>query len=264
MLRKLLRAGPRYHWKKVVLIVVFSSICFSGGTAAALLFYCYVKHLHATNDTSVIQAVIQTSGQYAPLQTTYLAEVLELSRDKPINLSQLDLKAAHERLLATHVIQEALLKKIKPNYLYIDYQIRQPVAFLGDYTNTALDREGKFFPFLPFYSPRKLPEVYLGTSAHSNPWGANLEPKQLCLAIDILGHFKEGEVKRLDLSQIEDPSAGRRQIVVVLEKGLILRLSLKNYPQELTYYFMLDGQMIEKASVIDLRNPQVAYISYGK
>jgi len=264
MLGKFLRPGPRYSWKKVILIVTLSCCCVSGGATAAYLFHLYTKHLHATNEASVIQAVLQSAAQYAPLQTTYLAEVLELSQDRPVNLSQFDLEAGHERLMATQVIREALIKKIKPNILYLDYKLRKPIALLGDYTNTVLDQEGRFFPYLPFYPPRNLPQVYLGGKAPPNPWGEKMEAQQIALVIDLLKRFDVGALQRIDLSQSEAPSSGTRQLVLVLDGGMILRLTPKDYAQELTNYFILAEQMREKALVIDFRNPEVAYINYGK
>lgn len=244
-----------------MLIIALSSCCVSGGGTTAYLFYLYTKHLHVTNEDSVIQAVVQTAAQYAPLQTAYLSEILELSQDRPVNFSQFDLEEANERLMATQIIREALIKKIKPNILYVDYDVRKPIAYLSDYTNTALDQEGVLFPYLPFYPPRNLPQVYLGAKAPPNPWGERLESKQLALVSDILRRFQVGAIERIDLSQSEALSAGTRQIVLVLKGDVILRLTPKNYAQELTNYHMLALQMKEKACVIDLRNPEVAYIN---
>lgn len=267
MFRKLLRLapGPKYSWKKVTLILALSSFGFSGGATGVYLFYRYTRHLHAADEASVIEAVVQTAGQYAPLQTAYLSEVLELSRDRPSNFCKFDLEEANERLMATHVIREALIKKIKPSLLYVDYGVREPIAYLGDYTNTALDKEGALFPYLPFYPPRRLPEVYLGAHAPPNPWGERLEEKPLSFVRGILDCFEAGIVERIDLSQSQAPSAGIRQIVVVLKNGPILRLTPKNYAQELAHYHILQAQIrTEKGCVIDFRNPEVAYIFHGK
>ncbi|MCH9627426.1 MAG: hypothetical protein S4CHLAM2_10660 [Chlamydiales bacterium] len=260
---KFLNPGPRYSWKKVVLLIALSTFCLTGGTVGAYLFYRYTQHLHATNASSVVQAVVQATADYTPLQTAYLAEVLELSQDKPVYLSQFEIDEAHERLKATHLIRHALIKKIKPNILYIEYDVRKPLAFLGDYSNTIMDEEGVFVPYLPFYSPRLLPEIYLGAQAPPNPWGESMESKYVEWAHAILARFESGVLKRIDFSQCESPSSGTRQIVLTLEEGTLLRLTPKNYAQELTYYFMILDRMAERvrSSVIDLRNPEVAYIT---
>ncbi len=265
MFGRLLKPGPKYSWKRVFFTVALSTFCLSGGATAIYLFYRYTDHLHTTNETSVIYAVVQTAAQYAPLQTSYLSEVLELSDDHPVNFSRFNLDEAHERLMATHMIREALIKKIKPGILYVDYQIRQPIAYLADYTNTAIDEEGTLFPYLPFHPPRHLPQVYLGAHAPPNPWGERMHPKQLAFVSAILERFDPGRVERIDLSQSEALSAGTRQIVLVLKNGPIVRLTPKKYAQELTHYHILAMQIqTGKGSIIDFRNPEVAYITYGK
>lgn len=260
---KYIKPGPRYPWKKVVLLITLSTFCLSGGSTATYLFYRYTQRLHRTNTGSVIQVIVQATAEYAPLQATYLAEVLELSQDMPVNLSQFEIDEAYERLRATHFIREALIKKIKPNILYVEYAVRKPIAFLGDYTNTVMDEEGVFVPYLPFYSPRSLPEIYLGAKAPPNPWGERAESKYVEWARAILARFETGVLKRIDFSQCESPSSGTRQIVLTLEEGTLLRLTPKNYAQELTYYFIISDRMEERvrSSVIDLRNPEVAYIT---
>ncbi len=225
----------------------------------AYITYLSTKHVQATHATSMIEAVVQTAAAYAPLQTTYFAEVLELSQDRPANFAHFDLDEAYERLMATQVIRKALIKKIKPNILYIDYALRKPIAFLGDYTNTAIDADGNLFPYLPFYSPRLLPYVYVGEKAPPNPWGERVEVRSVNA---ILSRFEPGEVEQIDLAQSEAESGGKRQIVVILKEGTILRLTPKNYAQELTNYFMLAEQLTKSPRVIDFRNPEVAYIKY--
>ncbi|MCC5831433.1 MAG: hypothetical protein JJU12_00115 [Chlamydiales bacterium] len=265
MFRRLLKPGPKYSWKKVFLVLALSCCGISGGTAAGYFFYRYTCRLHEADEASVIEAIVQTAALYAPLQTAYLSEVLDLSGDRPSNFSRFDLKEAYERLVATYIIREACIKKIKPNILYLEYEAREPIAYLGDYTNTAIDGEGALFPYLPFYPPRRLPEVYLGAYAPPNPWGEKLEGESLAFVHAILRGFQPGSVERIDLSQSKAASAGTRQIVVVLKKGPILRLTPKNYAQELEYYHILAAQIsLDGGCVLDFRNPEVAYIFYGK
>lgn len=257
MFRKLLSSGPRYSWKKVVLIVCVSSTCVSGVWSGLYTYNAY-RNSHAT---SVIEAVVHTGRQ---LPTTYLAEVLELSRDHPTQLHTFDLKAAKQRLLATHVLEDVALKKIKPDKLFIDYTLRTPIAYLADYTNTALGQHGALFPAQPVYTPRTLPKVYLGGLAPPQPWGAALADEQMRTVQTILEAFGPQKLQQIDLSQSRDPSAGARQIVLTLEEGRLLRLNPKNVSTQLAHYFMLEANMPESVSVIDLRTPELAFIQYDK
>ena len=91
------------------------------------------------------------------------------------------------RQFLSPLIKKASIKKIPPGTLYIEYQMRVPLAYLGDYTNTALDEEGYLFPFSPFFTPKKLPIIYLGLQQDDAQWGMTLKQDQrLQLAFDLL------------------------------------------------------------------------------
>lgn len=258
-----LQPGPRYTWKKVVLILFLSCCVISGSATVGYIFYRYATHWQMTNEACLIQALVQTTSYHNPLQTTYLAEVLELSSDTPQYLSTFDIEEGNVRLLATQIIKKAHLKKIKPNILYVEYSLREPIAFLEDYTNTAIDLQGTFFPFTPFYSPSYLPKIYLGEHAPPDPWGESMKTEHIELVTKILQKIEPSQVERIDLSQIEADSAGKRELVVILKGGSILRLTPKNYIQELTNYSILEQNLLQdKANqyIVDLRIPEVAYL----
>ncbi|MEZ5315536.1 MAG: hypothetical protein R3E91_04955 [Chlamydiales bacterium] len=263
MFRKFLEPGPKYHWKKVLLFLTIFTSVISGGTTGVYLVYQRISHMH-TMDLK-IEAIVQTGTHYAPLQTAYLSEVLELSCDQLSNFNQFDLQEGYERLMATHLIRKLSIKKIQPNILYIDYEVRQPIAYLEDYTNTAIDEEGKLFPYLPFYLPYRYPKIYLGAQAPPNPWGKQLDHQTVAFISGIFNRLHPLSMTRIDLSQVNALSAGNQQIIIVLKNGSILRLTPKNYAEELRYYdIMIKEIQIDKKCVIDFRNPEVAYISYEK
>ena len=110
--RKLLSPGPKYSWKKVSLILLFSSCFCAGTTVSSYLFYKWAKHLQLTRTAGEIQAIIQTGPSYQPLQTHHLAELLGLSIDAPINLISYDLFEAKQRLFATGLFKKIEMKKI--------------------------------------------------------------------------------------------------------------------------------------------------------
>lgn len=246
-----LKPGPNYSWKKVLLILSLSTACISGGAGVSLLFFRYAQ---AKKGSVPIHALVQNGA----LPTSFLAEVLSLSQDQPTLFAKFDVKKGSELLMKSHLFKEVRLKKIKPDILYVDYRIREPIAYLGDQTNTAIDKEGYLFPYLPFSLPKVLPLINL--TPHS--WGECIESKWMDLICDLLNRFEPGEIERIDLSLCSSPSAGKRQLVLTLKGGKLLRLTPKNYIQELKSYFILDEQLTEKPTVIDFRNPSVAYISY--
>ncbi len=211
------------------------------------------------------------------------------------------------------LISQAEVKLIKPGTLYIDYTIRQPIAFLEDYENVALDKEGYPFPFNPFFTPKNLPAVYFGLGPFGTPpvdperptvqWRVPLQGKYLTLALDLLAIVADPKVadlfsvKRIDVSNAFAESYGTREIVVITEDSIIrhsngkdvqliiprlLRLSTKNYAQELGNYLKLREQLLEeerkisslpentgtvirlKEKIIDFRIQKLAFIEEHK
>lgn len=253
-----------------------------------------------------VAAIVQTGPEKEVLKTAYLAELMGLSSDEPLSLYALDLKKAQEKLLASPLIQSAKLKRLPPNSVYVDYEVRQPIAWLSDYQNTAVDKDGYLFPAAPFLSPKEIPEIYLGLPAFGasedkfgrkgGQWRAPLSDPYFAMAAEIL-HFLEGSqwkeglhVKRIDVSNAFAPSLGQREVVLFTEEEIIirqneqekicifpkiLRLSPKEYAQQLNNFFALKKTMLEDyrrqlaasqeggrfaPRIIDLRIPQLAFV----
>lgn len=213
-----------------------------------------------------IRAIIQTGPVKEALQTSYLAELLELSLDPPCFTSQINLQTARQKLRASPVIVDAEVKIQEEGILYIDYTTRKPVALLYDYENIALDRSGCPFPLAPFYSPKKLPYVYLGLTDPLR-WNTPLPEKKMELVFSLLDILSGPmicdlfEVERIDVSKAFERSLGSEEIVLLIQDRLtrssgtkeisylfprILRLSTKNYPQELANYLKLREHLLEK------------------
>ncbi len=223
-----------------------------------------------------IASIVQTGPEKEALKTAYLAELLSLSADRPQSIYAFDLKKGEARLLASPLIRQAKIKRLPPATLYVDYEVRKPVAWLADYHNTGIDREGYLFPMSPFFSPKQLPEIYLGlppfgsqddrSGRKGGEWLAPLHNKHLSLAFEILQYlegtpWKEGlVVKRIDVSNAFAASLGQREIVLFTEEELnirqnereivfvfpkILRLAPKEYAQQLGNFFALRRTMMD-------------------
>lgn len=243
-----------------------------------------------------VKAIIQTGPEKEALKTAYLAELLGLSSDKPAQLYALNLKKAEERLLSSPLIANAKIKRMPPTTLYIDYEVRKPVARLADFQNMAIDAGGYLFPIAPFLTPKRLPEIYLGISS-VNGW--HLDHPGFQLAIEILQFLEkvpwtEGlTIERVDVSNAFASSLGTREVVLITEEELtcrsegkeivcyfpkILRLAPKNYEQQITHFFTLRRTMMDdykkqlttlktggkfSPRIIDLRIPHLAFVEKG-
>lgn len=268
-------AGPKYSWKKATLIVTLSCTLVMGLVLCGYFIRSQVRELQVKMVADALQAIVQTGSQsggaphknlgmkFSSLPTGFLAEALDLSTDCPILLCKFDLEMAQERLLSTHIIENVRLKKMKPNLLFVDYTLREPWAYLEDYTNTVIDAKGFFFPLVPFYSPRSLPYIYLGQQAPPDPWGGQMYSEYLSLAQTVYAALHWETIERMDLSQSWASSAGKRELVITIKGGTILRLTPKNCVQQLSYYSILKMSHLNREDqkmIIDLRIPEVAYI----
>lgn len=189
-----------------------------------------------------------------------------LSQDQPISFFRFNPKEGESALLQSPVIQHCLVKKIKPSTIYVDYKVRQPVAWLADFTNRAIDETGRVFPIAPFFSPKRLTELFLGLE--ECPLIVQGREIELGFSLlDLLHRLSPYFVKRIDLSLAFHQSYGRREIIVVLERDQeehYLRLATKEYEEGIRNYLSLALNLPPVAGsmskVIDLRISDLAYV----
>lgn len=270
-----------------ILWILVSTLFISGSAFMGWLYYLHMRERRLHDDQYCIVALMQNNHQVDALKTVYLAELLNLSLDRPSNLYQLNTKEAVQTLLNSSLIKEASIKKILPGTLYIDYQMRMPIAYVGDFSNTVMDDEGYLFPFRPFFTPKRLPTLYLGLDREQYRWGSCVRDfPAVQMALDLLCQFERLQqdqfyLKQVDLMQAQADSYGQRQVVVVLERNvaaspnalIFLRLSAEHTDQELANFWTLQQALLEKNEgkvakqedlVIDLRIPHLAFIKSGR
>lgn len=242
--------------------IVASLFVVTGGGVKSFRFYQSLS-------PCVISAIVQTGPEKEALKTAYLAELLGLSWDKPELFSHYDTKKAQEKLLASPFIAKAVISKQPGGVLLIDYCVRKPLFWILDYDNLAVDRDGFLFPIRPFFSPKKLPELYFGAPVFKG-WKSRMQGKKFDLAEQLFSELLKQNISpiyRIDVSQALAPSLGRREIVVGVGEGKAvhyLRLSCKHFRQELVHYRLL-RQEWEKSGgaaprVVDLRIPNLAFL----
>ena len=176
----------KLHLRKALLWILLSVFFITGSSAAALVYFQYVREKQKLDPANNIVAIVQTSSDVEGLRTVYLAELLNLSVDRPTNLYSFNSKEARQKLLSSPLIKDANVRKIRPGTCHVDYTLRKPIAFIGDYTNTAIDANGVVFPFKPFFTPKILPSLYLGedeeADEESEEIGHSLYGARLCKA----------------------------------------------------------------------------------
>jgi hypothetical protein len=283
--------------RKALMWIFLSVIIISGSSYAGFLYYRNLRDAQKRDPSFNIVAIAQGTLEPLRLSTTCLAELLDLSIDRPKNFFSFNTKEAEEKLIQVPVIRYASVKKIPPGIVHVDYDLRKPIALLADYGNTALDVEKVSFPVKPFFTPKKLPEIYLGLSEgemEEGPrWGKELTGRKIDLAVFLLDLLSKNyahswiNISSIDVSKAFSPSCGERQIVVVLEEfsekkntpslqlksfRRILRLGTENYEEQLENYQTLQRHLSAEnhdrglsggekdVSVIDLRLSNLAFI----
>ena len=262
-------SSDKISLKRAFLWVFISVLAISGTATFGWLYYLHWKESLQSNPQYHIAVIAQTSPLGAHLDHHFFAEVLGLSRDHPTNLYAFNKKEGEKRLREHPLIKTATIEALPPHSLHIDYELRTPVAYIGDYVNVALDEQGVMIPFQPFFTPKKLPKLYFGFNDPAK-WGHFLSDSRLQLGQKILNEFKQRgiEVKSLDLSRLEGFSYGMREIIVIVEETIeykqvprILRLNHKKPFQSLDAYWIYREHYIDLLPLtIDLRIKDLAFI----
>ncbi len=273
--------------KKAFKWIISSALVTAGVTGAGLFYWNHHQEDVTSNDRYNIVAICQSCNHKEPLQTDFLAELLDLSFDQHTNLYRFDIKEAKQKLLTCPLIKSMELKKVKPSMLFVEYSLRQPTAYMAEYTNTAIDEEGVLIPSKPFYTPKNLYELVLGLPTGLE-WGMKITGNRMSLVQELLKEFSQHDytesfrLTRVDVSKAFSKRYGEREIVLFFEESigseheikssknlhLILRLSPDNWQEQLTNYQKLRQNLRAEALkvgkslhfIIDMRLSQLAYI----
>lgn len=136
-----------------------------------------------------------------------------------------------------------------------------------------VDQERVLFPLAPYFTPKVLPEIYLGIKIEPFKYGKLCDEK-LELALKILNLFEQYSIKgltikKIDVSKLRVESLGQQEIVITLIEELgkknylrFLRLSCDHYQEELEHFFSLKQMSLPKDFTIDLRLLPNAYLNY--
>lgn len=226
-------------------------------------FYAW---LYKNDPGAQIEYISQTSIPKEALSTAYLAEVLDLSVDKPVFFSEFAIEDACQKLSKSPFIEKVSIAKVCPNMLHVDYSVRQPVALLEDKNHTAVDDQGFWFPIAPYFSTEKLVKIYLGEEIETNPINSFFWHKALQV-LDVWKTFPYmGDLVRLDVSKMQEDSMGKKEVVLIIKKDQhthYLRLNTKNIQSALENYWSMQEQLQQEKpcdKIVDLRLENVAYL----
>lgn len=249
-----------FSLKKAIQSILIVTFIISGLPWIAFISYAYLLRVRESDPKYEIVAIAQSTQNQESLKTAFLAELLELSVDRPLNIYKFNLKDAKRKLLDFPCIKDASLRRIPPGILSIDYVLRKPVAILGDYANTAIDEYFYAFPFYPFYSPKKLPLVTLGLD--NLVWGERILDPKLHLAFQVLKIIHKWEPLQIDVSLADALSLGEQKIIVQFRHHDVL-LNPRNFTEGLCRYkaWRKNAHGHKGLTMVDLRLPQLGFMS---
>ena len=247
--------GEKLPFKRAVIAILAATAVISGGAAFSLLYYFHIQESQKHDPAFYLRVLEQKGG----LPQNYIEELLGLCIDQPVNRLEFDSGEARKQLLNSPLIKSAEVKTSLPNACHVMYSLYEPVAVLADWDNAALDSGGRIIPWRPFFSKEGLPLVAIG-GAQDVKWGDKLKLQRVQLALKLLQSLPLGEVRLIDVSRVELPSFGKRELIVTLEKAIV-RLNPDEWESGWKNFLKMRLLLNEKPlSVIDLRISKLGYM----
>lgn len=213
------------------------------------LFYKHLMQKKRLDPIYIVTTIESKTEGDEILRPEIIAEWLNLSVERKVNLYAIDLRKAAALLKKQMIVRKVAVTRKPPSVLAIEAEIRKPVAFVGERSNIALDKEGNVFPFHPFYTPKKLPKLYIG------------KKENFTIAQKVLEWFIEKglleSVDSIDVRSAKALSLGEREVVVVIS-GRYGRLNPEALDEGLERFMRLSHL---KEAVIDLRVEGMALVT---
>jgi hypothetical protein len=276
--------------KQAIFVIISVTCCTVAVVVGAYTFQMMRQVEKAKSPKYAVLGIIQKSASQDMLKTDQLAAFLGLSSDVPQNLYAFDMGLARRKLLSLPFMKKVSIQRIEPNLLSIEYELRTPKWLLADYENVAIDQDGYLFPITPFFSPKSLPQIFLGLPAfqgepdlqgrRGGTWNQALQGKHMALVRDIFElektfhpHF---EMVSVDVQKTFCASKNCEIVLRLKEKKIqgiqdvhiceyLLRLPQEGYKEAITRFFEHKASFEplrkkEHLLIVDLRLDRIALV----
>ncbi len=234
----------------------------------------YLEKKNTFRNIVPITKITQTGPEKEVLKTEFFAEILGLSVDVPTTKENFPLKKAYAILHQHPLIRSALIKFHGNDTLYIDYETKKPYAYVGNFDNLAMDREGSIFPVKPFIKQFRLPSILFPEEemVKLTTWQSKIDSLSFHVAMDIIEFFfnecltSRFWISQIDVSRIGLNNCGKKEIILSIENEMtgmhfpkgavisphIVRLPTKDYIAACTNYLSLRENLLKKEANISL------------
>lgn len=235
-----------------------------------------------TSPEFLITGIYQTGSKKEGISTNALAEMLDLSIDRPVHLLDFDEKKMEQKLMSTPIFKSVKITKRKPAAIMIDYDLREPIAICSDYLDAVIDDEGVIFPYRDFFTQKKLPTVYFGVAEEGDLQAKKevffrllktaknkLEPIQFqVVMIDVSKLFADSFSKRELILKVEQEESSLPFTYYLRMNGHDQEMLLSNFivlfhkelKQKQKLWLKLHPELAPPAKIIDLRLDGMALI----
>jgi cell division septal protein FtsQ len=244
--------------------IMLSVVLLWGTLFVAWWYHGYTFEKKQKNAAFQLRTILSSSKTQDSLTAKQLTTLLGLSEDAP-NIYSIDPYVAKQTLENYPAIKSAKVLRLRPNALFVDYELRTPYFRLIDFENMAVDNEGYPFYLYPIFTPKKIPELYLGLQNVS--WNTKNTQKEFALAVDVAEFIQKEypndlHLVRIDTHNVQNPSLGAQEIVIVFKdahSSLYARLDVQDYKTGLKRLLRLrNGEARER--VVDLRSRGFALV----
>ena len=252
--------NPNKIHKKISFLNYFKINLFILAIFGILFFFYYQSK--KTKDFPIEKLILQTPIHPSSYISSFfflkkIQFLIASSQKCNLYLNDLYLKnQLQQQLLENNIFNSLKITASKNNKaIIIQYCLRTPIAYLGNLSNTFIDKYGKTFPATPFFLPQNLPTVF---SSSFNSEKKCIDEREISLIKKILTH--ELPIKVIDFSKLPDASS---EIILSLINQDIIRLATDNFEETLHYYQFLKKNLYKNLEnqkmIFDLRIKGLAF-----
>lgn len=203
------------------------SLLFWGAAFSAWGWQRVQQSRRVKNQHLVLRRVAARSKTVDRVPLSLLCSLLEIREGVPLfSIHPHDMLA---RIKACPAFSYARVWRLLPGTLGVEYSLRSPAAFLGGVRNVVFDEKGTLFFLLPFFAPKKLPQVVLDLPHQSSlekmqeEAARSYEMKVALRMLPVLTHFASHynmSLECIDLSKRNHPNIFRREIILAFSPQL--------------------------------------------
>lgn len=166
----------------------------------------------------MLTTLIQKTPTRQTLSPRFFSNYLGLNpQGKNLAIKRLDIDKINKKLKSFPIFKSIDAEMTKEGALQVSYFLRNPEYQLKDYSHCGVDEEGFIVPLTPFYTPKKLTQIFLGLEQLTF-----LKAHHITLANQVMDFFRLHQLDQLtvamiDLSKMKAAIKSHQEVIVTVE-----------------------------------------------